>query len=91
MLFLAAATVAAAVMCARPGLHVPPCTEDLNCSLNGVCRPSDGACVCDAGWMGSACEQLDLLPMPPMPAYGWDPNVTSWGGSPVLGDDGKCV
>ena len=28
------------------------------CSLNGVCQ--NGACVCDRGWRGAMCEQLDV-------------------------------
>ena len=31
------------------------------CSLNGA-RGDDGACVCDPGWEGAACERLRLLP-----------------------------
>ena len=61
------------------------CASDIDCQLNGVCAA--GACVCDTGWIGRQCEQLDLLPMPAVPAYGWSPNVTSWGGSPAKGDD----
>lgn len=36
------------------------CTDDKSCSLNGVC--TSGACMCDQGWMGSACETLDFAP-----------------------------
>jgi hypothetical protein len=40
----------------------PPPTKGcaLNCSMNGVCV--DGKCACDAAWIGSHCQTLDLLP-----------------------------
>ena len=34
------------------------CATDLDCSLNGVCNASSGACACDAPWTGAACAQL---------------------------------
>ena len=34
------------------------CATDLDCSLNGVCDASSGACACDAPWTGAACAQL---------------------------------
>jgi hypothetical protein len=43
----------------------PPATEP-PCSLNGELR--GGACVCDKGWTGPKCGQLDLLPAPPLAA-----------------------
>ena len=45
--------------CASPG----DIGSEEACSLNGVC--SHGGCVCDAGWRGSSCGVLDLLPTAP--------------------------
>ena len=65
------------------------CSDDLGCSLNGVCQ--DGACVCAAPWDGPACDVLQILPSPVGGAaiYGVAPNVTSWGGNVVRWSDGK--
>jgi hypothetical protein len=40
-----------------------PCTSDYNCSFNGACDASTGACACDKAWAGSYCQQLNLLPV----------------------------
>ena len=40
----------------------PPPPPIPQCSLNGVGSP----CVCDTGWIGATCGQLDLLPAPPL-------------------------
>jgi len=40
----------------------PPAIE---CSLNGFVN-SSGLCLCDSGWKGDQCGQLDLLPAPPL-------------------------
>ncbi len=64
------------------------CESDLDCSLNGVCGSSK-TCECDPAWKGDACELLSLLPADASVkggAYGYAPNVTSWGGNPVLVD-----
>eukprot|EP01052_Picozoa_sp_SAG31_P033809 SAG31_NODE_3869_length_3799_cov_1.602432_3_plen_356_part_00 len=42
---------------AQYAFNVPP-----PCSLNGVGAP----CVCDPGWTGPNCGQLNLLPAPPL-------------------------
>eukprot|EP00665_Eupelagonemidae_sp_cell47_P009220 gene9220-6923_t len=53
--------------------------------LNGAC--AGGACVCDAGWKGANCSQLDLGES--RVAYdGMQPDTAAWGGSAVAGDDG---
>jgi len=78
--------LAAASLPPPPPPRAAQCSSDLGCSLNGVCTA--GACICDGGWVGGACDRLDLLPMA-APVYGWAPNVTSWGGSVNQGDDGK--
>ena len=58
------------------------CASDADCSLNGVC--SAGACVCDAGWRGSACSQLNLAPADPADGIdGWPRGSSSWGGVAV--------
>jgi sucrose-6-phosphate hydrolase SacC (GH32 family) len=70
------------------------------CSLNGALATPAGdhgaeGCVCDAGWTGAHCGQLDLLPAPPleMQVTGKAATTTSndvanstWGMS-VLGPD----
>lgn len=62
--------------------------SDLACSLNGALKASK--CVCDAPWTGSTCSKLDILPKKTgqLPSYGFAPNVTSWGGNVIRGDDG---
>ena len=64
---------------------VAGCTTDLDCSLNGVC--TNTACACDAPWGGASCGVLQFSPAPTVAAYGESPNVTSWGGTPLLGDE----
>lgn len=61
------------------------CTSDESCSLNGVCEAS-GACRCDAGWRGDACGVLNLVAAPPGGAYGFSPNISSWGAHVVRRD-----
>ena len=34
-----------------------PC-EGVTCGGHGVCRATDGACVCEAGYLGTACETV---------------------------------
>ena len=60
------------------------CTTDMECSLNGVCSTS-GACRCDQPWTGPTCGKLIFQPAsrPGASAYGFMPNVTSWGASPL--------
>ena len=61
------------------------CTDDTDCSLNGVCT-HDG-CVCEPPWVGETCSALSFVPLPkPAAAYGYNPNVTSWGGNVIFGD-----
>jgi len=61
--------------------------DDHTCFGNGGCE--SGACVCDIGWRGPYCSQLDLLPAkrsaPGIPMDGGHP---TWGGSAVF-EDGK--
>ena len=87
-----------------PIAPVGKCRTDIDCSLNGVCDRSTGACACDAPWKNGvsgreACNVLDVLPHPDdyVPAYGGPrtdtayghQNTTSWGGNILLGEDGK--
>ena len=55
-----------------------PCVDNTDCALNGEC--SAGACKCGSGWTGASCETLELMPAPAFGSYGWDPNISSWGG-----------
>jgi hypothetical protein len=68
-----------------PAAGSPSCVD--NCSLNGVCT-SAGVCECDAPWYGDSCGQIHTAPAQPGGLYGFDPNVSSWGGNAVRGDDG---
>ena len=67
-------------------LHVASsCTNNTDCSLNGVC--TNHGCVCELPWVGEACSLLSFVPLPrPAAAYGFNPNVTSWGGNVIFGD-----
>ena len=63
------------------------CKTEMDCQLNGIC--SQGSCICDSGWRGEACEELDLLPVDSLtPAYGSN-GTTSWGGSVVKSSTGS--
>jgi hypothetical protein len=48
-------------------LLVGACSTDDDCSLNGIC--TDTACVCDPGWFGDDCGQLNLFPATPGTGY----------------------
>jgi hypothetical protein len=96
--------VVAAIVLVGPAIvaTTASCTNDMDCSLNGVC--TSGSCHCDPAWNGSACDRLATLPTDraqPVAAYGGDsqpqpesqgartPNVSSWGGNILRGDDGR--
>jgi len=64
------------------------CASDHDCSLNGVCNPS-GECECDAPWDGDACGLLLTEPARSQGVYGLSPNISSWGGNIVHGDDNQ--
>jgi hypothetical protein len=57
------------------------CATDDDCERLGLCVNS--TCVCDAGWTGPSCSQLNLAPAPHSPAYAWpldvSTNSSSWG------------
>mmetsp|Transcript_127456 Transcript_127456/g.302851 ORF Transcript_127456/g.302851 Transcript_127456/m.302851 type:complete len:535 (-) Transcript_127456:61-1665(-) len=64
------------------------CSTADDCSHNGACV--SGACVCTAGWTGTACSVLDVAPVDKT-KWGYMPipdGFTSWGGA-VLKDGGK--
>jgi len=72
------------------------CSVDEDCSLNGQCTAIHGnqkVCICDPPWTGGHCERLVTLPVnasthPGAAAYGFAPNVSSWGGSILGPSDG---
>eukprot|EP01051_Picozoa_sp_SAG22_P001556 SAG22_NODE_62_length_23371_cov_84.500602_22_plen_225_part_00 len=68
----------ALALAAAPTPAAAACTSALGCSLNGECTAA-GACRCDSGWHGAECELLSLGPAPPGGAYGYSPNISSWG------------
>ena len=65
--------------------------SDLCCSLSGAYDPVTSRCACRAPWSGANCSTLDLVPAQPFlpQGYGVTPNLTSWGGNALLGDDGR--
>ena len=70
---------------------VAGCTSALDCQLNGACVPGAAgpACVCDKGWTGADCGQLDLGPQRVAYGYGVEGGeggqpVSSWGGGPPV-------
>ena len=71
--------------------HHGSCADDDGCSLNGVCKA--GSCACDAGWAGSSCAVLDLLPTPAKRSAAYPPpdvaNTTAWGGRGVFDEGTK--
>jgi len=60
------------------------CSNGDDCWTNGECV--SGKCVCDKGWTGSDCSLLDLGKAIVGGAYGYSPNVSSWGGNEILID-----
>ena len=62
-------------------------TDPNRCFGNGDCN--GGLCVCDVGWRGSQCSQLDLLPAK-RAAHGLPLNsrMPTWGGSAEF-EDGR--
>jgi hypothetical protein len=54
---------------------------------------SGGTCKCHQGWTGSRCQYLKMGAVAASeeafrPAYGFSPNVTSWGGNALKDDNG---
>eukprot|EP01111_Echinosteliopsis_oligospora_P010797 TRINITY_DN341_c2_g1_i1.p1 TRINITY_DN341_c2_g1~~TRINITY_DN341_c2_g1_i1.p1 ORF type:complete len:377 (+),score=75.90 TRINITY_DN341_c2_g1_i1:240-1370(+) len=61
------------------------CDYDSECYYNGVCESN--ACVCDPGWTGNNCSELILGKVQNTGAYGYSPNISSWGGDVIIVDD----
>ena len=67
------------------------CHDDETCSFNGVCNDDCTACLCDVGWKGRYCHELDLLPARNGSGLSHllhnDGNrISSWGGSCIYYD-----
>jgi hypothetical protein len=60
------------------------CTDDLGCSLNGICETL-GKCSCRQGWKGEECGILDLAPAPSVEAF-HRPLTASWGGGVLFAE-----
>lgn len=73
--------------CPKIPKPVPSCTSASDCHLLGDCI--GGKCICDEGWVGERCGQLDLAPVDrnERPGLAFPANAT-WGASPVKGKDG---
>ena len=71
--------------------HKDACASPVDCELNGACS-AGGSCVCDRGWKGAACGQLDIGPRRLAYGNGVTPNTSCWGGGPPVLDPqtGKC-
>ena len=67
------------------------CRTARDCQLAGLCTGSK--CVCDPGWTGPLCHQLDLAPLPTGFTGGvWNSELSprsSWGAAPHQAEDGK--
>ena len=85
MIMSAACTVAGVLLLAPRGVGAagPGCTDDLDCSLNGVCSPSTAVCVCDRPWAGASCGRLLFKAVSFPQGYGMAPNLTAWGGGAI--------
>ena len=78
------------IWCLRLAAVAAACKTEMDCQLNGICK--QGSCVCDSGWRGTECDELDLLPAASLtPAYGgiMANHTTSWGGSVVQSESGS--
>ena len=69
------------------------CKGAADCSYNGAC--TGGSCVCTSAFKGTACDQFNFVPLDPAKGTGLrtidksGEQVSSWGGSVLLADDGK--
>ena len=78
-------TAALALLCV---VAARACATDRDCSLSGVCDA--GVCVCDAGWRGAACSELNLAPADPLDGViAWP--TSSWGGVAVRDPDDAAL
>lgn len=65
------------------------CTEgsEADCVLNGICK--GGQCVCDPGWTGDRCNQLNLKPPDRLKPHGYyNGSMPTWGGD-IIYEDGR--
>ena len=62
------------------------CSADNHCNVGGKCI--SGKCQCAGGMSGLNCDKLDLKPAETNTLYE-DTTNSYWGGSPILGDDGR--
>ncbi len=60
------------------------CSSEDDCSLLGDCV--NGACVCDQGWRGEFCEQLDIIPGKVGYGYHNQSAGASWGTGVIYAD-----
>ena len=68
------------------------CQGPADCSYNGDCNA--GTCACKPAFKGGACEQFNFQPLDRSKGTGLrsimnGEQVSSWGGSVLLADDGK--
>lgn len=64
------------------------CTDDIDCSLSGVCTP-EGKCECDPWATGPDCSYLNFAPVDTTRLGYLNENHSSWGGSIVRRSDGE--
>ena len=65
------------------------CETEADCSLLGECV--SGKCVCDPGWKGHKCGQVDLLPAFRNGGYR-NATLSTWGGYSIkIGDKCTCL
>jgi hypothetical protein len=62
------------------------CSGSTDCGYNGECVA--GRCECIHPWTGPECQVLALRAVPRGAGY-HVPNISSWGGSVLEGDDGR--
>ncbi len=80
MAFLACVTVLVCLVSAVTAT----CSSETDCSLLGDCV--NGACVCDQGWRGEFCEQLDIIPGKVGYGYHNQSAGASWGTGVIYAD-----
>jgi hypothetical protein len=82
----------------KPPPPTPPpapgtCKIMADCAYNGAC--TNGKCVCAPQFMGDKCDRFNFEPLDPSKGTGYQTidktgdQVSSWGGSVLLADDGK--
>lgn len=101
MVSLDALLLALPVLAVVSGTAAAPRGDPPPCSLNG--KKTGGSCACDPGWVGAACERLNLLPANLSHGANWltdggaaagnasfrsGGGTSSWGATQLRGDDG---